>query len=445
VFPILERGPLNRSIADSHLSIATLLEKDRELISPAMGRYSDLVVDTAEGAWLHTLDGRSVLDFTSGIGVTNLGHRHPAVVSAVHEQVDRLWHVSGTTHHPQLVAAAEALVGVTPAGLNSVFFGNSGAEAVEAAIKLARRATGRSEIIAFFGAFHGRTYGAVTLTASRAKYRVQMGPFLPGVHHVRYPYCFRLCSHGPGEPCPIAAGQDLDLLFQTVVPPESVAAIVVEPIQGEGGYVVPPDGFLRKLREICDTHGILLVADEVQTGFGRSGRMFAVEHAGVVPDIMCVAKGLGNGLPIGAMVAKSSVMSKWHSGEHGTTYGGNAVACAAAVAVIETLRSERLPERAAALGERILERVRGWRVDHPRLGDVRGRGFMIGLEFMEDGRPAPELVQRIIKAAVDRNLLILSCGVDENVIRLIPPLTLTEEEMTHGLDILEASLGAAGA
>ena len=436
---------MNRSIADSHLSIATLLEKDRELISPAMGRYSDLVVDTAEGAWLHTLDGRSVLDFTSGIGVTNLGHRHPAVVSAVHEQVDRLWHVSGTTHHPQLVAAAEALVGVTPAGLNSVFFGNSGAEAVEAAIKLARRATGRSEIIAFFGAFHGRTYGAVTLTASRAKYRVQMGPFLPGVHHVRYPYCFRLCSHGPGEPCPIAAGQDLDLLFQTVVPPESVAAIVVEPIQGEGGYVVPPDGFLRKLREICDTHGILLVADEVQTGFGRSGRMFAVEHAGVVPDIMCVAKGLGNGLPIGAMVAKSSVMSKWHSGEHGTTYGGNAVACAAAVAVIETLRSERLPERAAALGERILERVRGWRVDHPRLGDVRGRGFMIGLEFMEDGRPAPELVQRIIKAAVDRNLLVLSCGVDENVIRLIPPLTLTEEEMTHGLDILEASLGAAGA
>ncbi len=436
---------MNRSIADSHLSIATLLEKDRELISPAMGRYSDLVVDTAEGAWLHTLDGRSVLDFTSGIGVTNLGHRHPAVVSAVHEQVDRLWHVSGTTHHPQLVAAAEALVGVTPAGLNSVFFGNSGAEAVEAAIKLARRATGRSEIIAFFGAFHGRTYGAVTLTASRAKYRVQMGPFLPGVHHVRYPYCFRLCSHGPGEPCPIAAGQDLDLLFQTVVPPESVAAIVVEPIQGEGGYVVPPDGFLRKLREICDTHGILLVADEVQTGFGRSGRMFAVEHAGVVPDIMCVAKGLGNGLPIGAMVAKSSVMSKWHPGEHGTTYGGNAVACAAAVAVIETLRSERLPERAAALGERILERVRGWRVDHPRLGDVRGRGFMIGLEFMEDGRPAPELVQRIIKAAVDRNLLVLSCGVDENVIRLIPPLTLTEEEMTHGLDILEASLGAAGA
>ena len=436
---------MNRSVVHSRLSVATLLEKDRELISPAFGRSSDLVVDTAEGAWLHTLDGRSVLDFTCGIGVTNLGHRHPAVVRAVHEQVDRLWHVSGTAHHPQLVAAAEALVSVTPADLNSVFFGNSGAEAVEAALKLARRATGRSEIIAFLGAFHGRTYGAMTLTASRAKYRVQMGPFLPGVHHVRYPYCFRMCGHGPGEPCPIAAGEDLDLLFQTVVPAESVAAIVVEPIQGEGGYVVPPEGFLRKLREICDTHGIMLVADEVQTGFGRTGRMFAVEHDGVVPDIMCVAKGLGNGLPIGAMVAKASVMSRWHAGEHGTTYGGNAVACAAAVAVIETLRGERLPERAADLGERILERARGWRSHHPRLGDVRGRGFMIGLEFMEEGRPAPELTHRIIRAALEKNLLLLSCGLDENVIRLIPPLTITEQELTQGLDTLEASLEAAGA
>ncbi|HBV95058.1 MAG TPA: aspartate aminotransferase family protein, partial [Chloroflexi bacterium] len=219
------------------MSVATLLEKDRELISPTFGRYTDLVVDTAEGAWLHTMDGRSVLDFTCGIGVTNLGHRHPAVVRAVHEQIDRLWHVSGTTHHPQLVAAAEALVNVTPPGLNSVFFCNSGAEAVEGALKLARRATGRTEIIAFLGAFHGRTYGAVTLTASKARYHTGMGPFLPGVHHVRYPYCFRMCSHGPSEPCPIAAGEELELLFRTLVPPESVAAIVVEPIQGEGGYV----------------------------------------------------------------------------------------------------------------------------------------------------------------------------------------------------------------
>jgi 4-aminobutyrate aminotransferase len=427
------------------MSVATLLEKDRELISPAFSRSSELVVDSAEGAWLHTLDGRSVLDFTCGIGVTNLGHRHPAVVRAVHEQVDRLWHVSGTAHHPQLTAAAEALVGVLPAGLSSVFFGNSGAEAVEAALKLARRATGRSEIIAFLGAFHGRTYGAVTLTSSKAKYKAQMGPFLPGVHHVRYPYCFRMCSHGPYEPCPIASGEDLDLLFQMLVPPDSVAAIVVEPIQGEGGYVVPPEGFLPRLRQICDAHGILLVADEVQTGFGRSGRMFAVEHTGVVPDIMCVAKALGNGLPIAAMVAKPSVGSQWHPGEHGTTYGGNAVACAAAVAVIDTMVREHLPERAARLGAHVLERARGWQAHHPELGDVRGRGLMIGLEFMEGRHPAPEIAKRVLDAALEHDLLLLTCGVSENVIRLIPPLTIAEEELEKGLDILEASLGEAGA
>ncbi len=436
---------MNPSSADNRMSVATLLEKDHELMAPTFGRYTDLVVDTAEGSWLHTIDGRSVLDFTCGIGVTNLGHRHPAVVKAVHEQVDRLWHVSGTAHHPQLVAAAEALVSVAPPGLNSVFFCNSGAEAVEGALKLARRATGRTEIIAFLGAFHGRTYGAVTLTASKARYHAGMGPFLPGVHHVRYPYCFRTCSHGPGEPCPIAAGEELELLFRTLVPANSVAAIVVEPIQGEGGYVVPPAAFLPRLREICDAHGIMLVADEVQTGFGRSGRMFAVDHSGVVPDIMCVAKGMGNGLPIGAIVAKRSVMARWHPGEHGTTFGGNPVACAAATVVIETLRKERLPERAAALGERVLQRARGWRADHPRLADVRGRGLMIGLEFMEGRLPAPELTQRILHAALERDLLLLTCGVDENVIRLIPPLTITEQELEKGMDVLEASITAAGA
>lgn len=436
---------MNRPAVDSSMSAATILEKDRELLSSAYSRYSDLVVDTAEGSWLHTVDGRSVLDFGCGIGVTNLGHRHPAVVRAVHEQVDKLWHVSVTAHHPQIVAAAEALVSVAPEALSSVFFGNSGAEAIEAALKLSRRATGRSEIIAFLGGFHGRTYGAVSLTASRAKYRSGMGPFLPGVHHVRYPYCFRTCSHTPTEPCPIAAGEELDRLFSTILPPDSVAAIVVEPIQGEGGYVVPPENFLRRLREICDAHGILLVADEVQSGFGRSGRMFAFEHWGVVPDIMCVAKGLGNGLPIGGIVATRSVMSAWHAGEHGTTYGGNAVACAAAVAVIETLRRERLPERAAVLGERVQERARGWRSNHPRLADVRGRGLMIGLELMDGDRPAAALTKRVLSEALERDLLLLSCGVDENVIRLIPPLTIGEDELERGLDTIEAALTAAGA
>ena len=435
-------GEAGRS-ASPRWSAQTLLEKDRELISPAYSRYSDLVIDSAEGSWLHTVDGRSVLDFGCGIAVTNLGHRHPRVTAAVHEQVDRLWHVSVTTRHPAMIEAAEALVGIAPAGLSSVFFNNSGAEAVEAALKLARRATGRTEIIAFRGAFHGRTYGAVTLTASKAKYRTGMGPFLPGVHHVRYPHCFRLCDHAPGEPCPIAEGEDLDRLFQTTVPPDSVAAIVVEPIQGEGGYVVPPDRFLPRLREICDEHGILLVADEIQSGMGRTGRMFAVEHWGVTPDIMCVAKGLGNGLPIAGIVARAGVMGAWHPGEHGTTFGGNAVACAAAVAVIDTLQRERIPERAAELGRRVMERARGWQTRHPWLADVRGRGLMIGLEMMDGDRPDARRTHRVQEAALERGLLLLTCGVDENVIRLIPPLTISDGDLERGLEVLEAALEAA--
>jgi 4-aminobutyrate aminotransferase len=424
-------------------SASVLLEKARELISPAYGMYTDLVVESAEGAWLRTVDGRSVLDFGCGIAVTNLGHRHPRIVRAVHEQVDRLWHVSVTARHPAMIAAAEALVGVAPEGLSSVFLNNSGAEAVESAIKLARRATGRSEVIAFRGGFHGRTYGALTLTASKAKYRSGMGPFLPGVHHVRYPYCFRTCSHPPGQLCPIAAGEELELLFRTTVPPDSVAAIVVEPIQGEGGYVVPPDSFLPRLSELCHAHGILLVADEVQSGFGRTGKMFAVEHWGVTPDVMCVAKGLGNGLPIAGILARPALMSAWHGGEHGTTFGGNAVACAAAVAVIETLVEERLPERAARLGARVMERAREWQSRHPFLADVRGRGLMIGLELMRDGRSDAERTRRVQREALERGLLLLTCGLDENVIRLIPPLTISETDLDRGLEIIDQALGSA--
>jgi len=335
-------------------------ERDAELISPAYSRYSDLVVDHALGARLFTIDGREVLDFGCGIGVTNLGHLHPAVVKAVHEQVDKLWHTSVTALSPRMVEAAAALVSISPEGLDQVFLNNSGAEAVESSIKLARRATGRTEVIAFTGAFHGRTYGAITLTASKAKYREGMGPFLPGVHHVRYPHCFRYCEHGPDQPCPIARGDEIAHLFKTTVPADTVAAIIVEPLQGEGGFVVPPATFLPRLREICDENGILLVCDEVQSGFGRTGRLFCVQHSGVRPDIMCVAKAFGNGLPIAGIVATHAVMSKWRAGEPGTPFGGNAVACAAAVAVIDTLRTERLPERAAALGKHALERIGRW-------------------------------------------------------------------------------------
>jgi 4-aminobutyrate aminotransferase len=418
---------------------ATWRERDAELISPAYHRYSDLVVESAEGAHLHTVDGRDVLDFGCGIGVTNLGHRHPAIVAAVHEQVDRLWHTSVTAFHPQMIEAAASLVSITPPGLDQVFLTNTGAEAVEGAIKLARRSTGRSDIIAFVGAFHGRTYGALSVTASKAAYRRGMGPLLPGVHHVRYPYCFRYCSHPSGALCDLVE-RELELLFATTTAPDTVAAILVEPVQGEGGYVVPPATFMPMLRKVCDEHGILLIADEVQSGFGRTGRMFAVDHTGVDPDIMCVAKALGNGMPIAAMIARHKVMRAWHEGEHGSTFGGNPVACAAAIAVIETLTRERIPERAERLGRKVMERARGWQSDIPALADVRGLGLMIGMEFMREGAPATELVDRIAAAALARGLLVLSCGIDANVIRLIPPLTIPEDELDAGLDILEAAM-----
>ena len=418
---------------------ATWRERDAELISPAYHRYSDLVVESAEGAHLHTVDGRDVLDFGCGIGVTNLGHRHPAVVAAVHAQVDRLWHTSVTAFHPQMIEAAAALVSVTSPSLDQVFLTNSGAEAIEGAMKLARRSTGRSEIIAFVGGFHGRTYGALSLTASKAAYRRGMGPLLPGVHHIRYPYCFRYCSHPSDEVCHLVE-QELALLFATTTAPDTVAAIVVEPVQGEGGYVVPPAPFMPMLRRICDEHGILLVADEVQSGFGRTGKMFAVDHTLVEPDIMCLAKALGNGMPIAAMVAGHRVMSAFHEGEHGTTYGGNPVACAAAVAVIETMTRDHIPERADRLGRRVMERARAWQTDVPALADVRGLGLMIGLEFMQGGAPATRLVDRISTNALAHGLLLLSCGIDGNVIRLVPPLTIPEAELDAGLDILEAAI-----
>jgi 4-aminobutyrate aminotransferase-like enzyme len=280
----------------------------------------------------------------------------------------------------------------------------------------------------------------MTLTASRAKYRTGHGPFLPGVHHVRYPYCFRYCTHGRDEGCTIAEGEPLRLLFATVAPPETVAAVIVEPVQGEGGFVVPPPSFLPALRNICDEFGILLIADEVQCGMARTGKMFAVEHTRTVPDIMCIAKALGNGLPVAAIAASHSVMRHWQRGEHGTTYGGNAVACAAVVAVIETMKRERVAERAAMLGKQVMERALGWQPTTPVLADVRGLGLMIGLEFMSGGRPDADVVRRIRANALARGLLTLYCGTDDNVIRIMPPLTIPEEELHAGLDILETAL-----
>ncbi len=416
-------------------------ERDRAAVAPAYSRYTDLVIERGEGSYLIDVDGRRYLDFACGIAVTSLGHRHPAVVEAVHRQVDALWHTSVVTQHVMQTTAAERIAGIAPAGLDQVFFANSGAEVVEGALKLARRATGRPAIIGFTGGFHGRTMGALTLTTSKAHYKEGYAPFLPEVYATPYPYCLRQCSHAPGEPCPIAAGEMLERLFQQVVPPGQVAGIVVEPIQGEGGYIVPPAGFLATLRRLCDAHGILLVADEVQSGMGRTGRWCAVDHEGVTPDILILAKALGNGLPIGAIVSSARVMGAWDPGSHGSTFGGNPVACAAAVAVIDTIEREGLLARARTIGESVQERAASWRAQGYGPADVRGRGAMVGLEFLDaGGRPQTDRVARLRARCEQQGLVILSCGLDDNVIRLIPPLTISDQELEQGLGVLEAAV-----
>ncbi len=418
-------------------------DRDRMSVSPAYSRYTDLVVADADGAFVTDVDGRRYLDLGCGIAVTSLGHRHPAVSAAVRAQVDGYWHTSVVTQHIRQTEAAERVAAIAPGPLDSVFFANSGAEVVEGSIKLARRATGRSGILVFQGGFHGRTLGAVSCTTSQAHYREGYAPLLPEVYTTPYPYCFRTCTHAATAPCPIALGQELDRLFRQMVAPTQLAAILVEPIQGEGGYVVPPAGFLGRLRRLCDEHGILLIADEVQTGMGRTGRWFAVDHEGIVPDILITAKSLGNGLPIGAIVARAELMGVWDPGAHGSTFGGNAVACAAAIAVIDTIERDGLLERATQLGERCRAAAREWQAAGTGPADVRGVGAMVGLEFQDrEGRSETDRVGRIRAACLDGGVIVLSCGLDDNVIRLIPPLTMTDAELESGLAVLGAAIEA---
>ncbi|MGH7610788.1 MAG: aspartate aminotransferase family protein [Candidatus Dormibacteria bacterium] len=419
--------------------------RDRRHVATVWSRYTDLVIREASGSYLTDVEGRRYLDFACGIAVTSLGHRHPAVVEAVHRQVDRYWHTSVVAQHVAMTQACERVAAICPEGLESVFLANSGAEVVEGAIKLARRSTGRAGIVCFRGAFHGRTLGAVSVTSSKANYRLGYGPLLPSVYITPYPYCFRLCDHAPEDPCPIARGDELERLLQTVAPPQEVAAVLVEPVQGEGGYVVPPAGFLRRLREICDQHGILLICDEVQTGVGRTGRWLAADHEGVVPDIVTLAKSLGSGLPIGAIVASSELMGGWRPGSHGSTFGGNAVSCAAVVATLEVIEKEGLLARAAEIGERVVARARSWGGQGRGPADVRHLGAMVGLEFCHPGgSPDPERVSAIKHRALEAGLVVLSCGLDDNVIRLIPPLTVSDEDLERGLEILEESTLEAG-
>jgi 4-aminobutyrate aminotransferase len=422
---------------------AEIIERDSAVLSPSYTRCYPLVMKRGEGAIVEDVDGNRFLDFNAGIAVVASGHSHPRVVAAIQKQAADFLHMSGTDfYYESMVQLAEKLAALAPGGLKRrVYFGNSGAEAVEAALKMARYHSGRDKFIAFLGAFHGRTMGALSLTGSKVAQRRGFGPMLP-VQHIPYAYCYR-CAYGR-EPstCNVECVKVIEnTLFKTILPAEEVAAIIVEPIQGEGGYLVPPAKFHEELRRVADKHGILLIHDEVQSGMGRTGKMFASEHFGVSPDIVTLAKGIASGLPLAATVAKAEVMN-WPPGAHASTFGGNPVSIASALTTIELLE-ESLIENAATLGSYMLSRMAQWPARFPCVGDVRGRGLMIGFELVRDQATkerAPELRDRLEQMAFERGLLVLGCG--QNSIRLCPPLVITKDQADFALDTLEECMQA---
>jgi 4-aminobutyrate aminotransferase len=423
------------------------VEADHRLISPSYTRSYPLVAKRGRGLRIEDSDGNEFLDFAAGIAVVSTGHCHPEVVAAIQKQAAELIHISGTDFYNELLTdLATRLSAVAPMpGPHRFFYGNSGAEAIECALKLARYHTGRQQIISFFGAFHGRTMGALSLTGSKPQQKRRFSPLVPGVTHVRYPYVYRGCTGGAQEEEAFSMGCARyieEKLFKTILPPEEVAAIFIEPIQGEGGFVPAPANFLRELRAICDRHGILLVVDEVQSGCGRTGQWWAIQNSGVEPDILCIAKGIASGLPLGVCMTRAGIMD-WAPGSHASTFGGNPVSIAAALATMDILEREGIAN-AARVGEFILERVRGWKHSHASVGDVRGRGLMIGIEIVKDKatrEPAAELRNRIETLAFERGLIVLGCG--ETSLRLSPPLIVSKEEATVALDILEEALTLA--
>ena len=410
-------------------------------MSPVWGRIFNFVAERAEGSYIYTTDGRKLLDFTCGIGVTNTGHCHPKVVAAIREQAGLFLHAQANiVIHQPMLRLIEELRGVVPPVIDGFFFANSGAEAVEGAVKLARAATGKQNVIVFSGSFHGRTAGTMVLTTSKTIYRAGFGPLPSGVFVAPFPFAFRLGMSE--EQASAFALEQLEYLLASQTAPKETAAILIESVMGEGGYVVPPQSFMKGLREIADKYGILLIFDEVQSGFGRTGKWFAFEHYGVLPDIMTVAKGIASGLPLSGVFSRLDLMKKWDVGSHGGTYGGNAVACASGVATIQAMREEKMVENAAERGVQLMTGLRKLQEDYPEIGDVRGKGLMIGTEFIINGRPekAKPLVKDIVHAAEARDLLLLTCGTYDNTVRWIPPLNVTPEQINDGLRVFGEAL-----
>jgi 4-aminobutyrate aminotransferase len=423
---------------------AKVLALDHKYVSPSYTRDYPLVARRGEGMIVEDVDGNRFLDFSAGIAVVSTGHCHPDVVRAIQRQAETLIHMSGTDFYiPLLAELAEKMAQIAPGNFaKRVYFGNSGTEAVEAAMKLARYHTKRYRFIAFLGSFHGRTFGSLSLTASKAVQRNGFGPLLPGVSHVPYPNPYRCAiGHKPGE-CDCDPIGFIEKLFKTAVPPEEVAAIVVEPVQGEGGYLIPPRDFLRRLRSLADRHGILLIFDEVQCGMGRTGKMWACEHFGTVPDILVTAKGIASGMPLGVMVARAEVMN-WGPGAHASTFGGNPVSCAAAMETIRLLE-EKYISNAARMGEYILARLANWPEKHPIVGDVRGLGLMVAVELVKSQQtrePHLEARKKVVYRAFEKGVLLLGCG--ESAVRFMPPLIVEREQIDHALAVLERCISEA--
>ncbi|MCP4627137.1 MAG: acetyl ornithine aminotransferase family protein [bacterium] len=436
----MKRPQINTSLPGPQAK--KLIKLDKSFVSPSYTRVYPLVADKAKGLWIHDVDGNIFLDFTSGIAVNSTGHCHPQIVKAIQTQAKRLLHMSGTDFYytPQILLAAKLAALAPGRGAKRVYFGNSGAEAVEAAFKLARWHTKRELNIAFFGAFHGRTMGALSLTASKTVQKKHYNPFVPGITHIPYAYCYR-CAYNLTYPkCGLYCVNWVeDTLFRTTVPAEEVAAIFVEPIQGEGGYIVPPPGFHKELKKIAKKYGILYVADEVQSGMGRTGKMFAMEHFGVVADIIALAKGIASGLPLGAMIAPAKIMN-WEAGSHASTFGGNPLSCQAAMATIELLENN-LMQNAVHQGQRLFKGLLDLQKIYECMGDVRGKGLMAAVELVKDRetkKPATDWRSRIIKNTFDKGLLVLGCG--ENSIRFSPSLTVTADEIDVCLAIFEEAV-----
>lgn len=412
-------------------------------LTPVLGRYLERTWSHGEGHRLYDTDGRAYLDFANGIAVTALGHRHPRVTAAIHAQVDRLiGPVSVLGYTAPVSEMAAALAATLPDPLDSVMFLNSGSEVIDGAIKLARRVTGRHGIIAFRGGFHGRTIGATSVTTSSLNYRTGYEPLLPGVYFSEYPSAYPGFA-GDEEAASRACLADLHALLESVIAPSKVGAILIEPVLGEGGYSPAPGSFLQGLRALCDEHGILLIADEVQSGYGRTGRMWAFEHAGIVPDVVCVAKAIANGLPLSAIVSSRGLQERWGQGAHGSTYGGNPVACAAGLAVLETIRDEGLVENAALRGAELVAGLGKIAAEDDRIGDIRGLGLMVGVEFTRDrstGEPDGSTPDRLMAACADAGLLVLTCGRQHEVVRWIPPIDVSAAEIAEGVEIFGETL-----